>query len=55
MKKNAFFLTVTASTCILASSAFAAIEIQTSYVGDDGNANDSTGYGSVNYGYRVGT
>ena len=59
MKKSAFFLTVTASTCILASSAFAAIEIQTSYVGDygnaNGNANDSTGYGSVNYGYRVGT
>lgn len=44
-------------TAMLASSvaAHAAINIQTSYVGDAGNSADSTGYGAVSYGYHVGT
>lgn len=36
-------------------AAHAAIEIETSYVGDIGNSADSTGYGAVNYGYYIGT
>ena len=55
MKNLKTLLTVTAGACALASSASAMIEIDTSYVGDIGNANDSTGYGGVNYGYHVGT
>ena len=41
---------------MLASSAIsrAAIDIQTSYVGNAGNLADRTGYGAVNWGYHVG-
>ena len=38
-----------------ASLAHATIDISTVYVGDAGNANDSTGYGGVSYGYNIGT
>ena len=55
MKNFKTLLTVTAGACALASSATAMIEIDTSYVGDIGNANDSTGYGGVSYDYHVGT
>ena len=55
MKNLKRILTVTAGACALATSATAAINIETSYVGDAGNANDSTGYGGVSYGYHVGT
>jgi len=50
--KTIFFL---ASFIALATSASAAINIQTSFVGDAGNANDGTGYGGVSYGYHIGT
>ena len=59
MKNLKPFLTITAGACTLVSSAFAVvIEIDTSYVVDVGNANDSTTgglYGAVNYGYYIGT
>ena len=55
MKNLRRILTVTAGACALAATASAAINIETSYVGDAGNANDSTGYGGVSYGYHVGT
>jgi formylglycine-generating enzyme required for sulfatase activity len=48
-----------ASFIALASSASAMIEIQTSFVGDAGNANDTvnafTNYGGVSYNYHIGT
>jgi len=54
--KTIFFL---ASFIALATSASAAINIQTSFVGDAGNANDTvnavTNYGGVSYGYHIGT
>lgn len=37
------------------SHCLAVINIQTSYVGDAGNVNDSTGYGGVADGYHIGT
>jgi sulfatase modifying factor 1 len=55
MKNLKTLLTVTAGACALASSASAMIEIDTSYVGDAGNANDGSGYGGVSYDYHVGT
>ena len=55
MKNFKTLLAVTAATCALASSATAMIEIDTSYVGDAGNANDTFGYGGVSYDYYVGT
>jgi hypothetical protein len=51
-KNNAFLF----AACLLAaSSASAAINIDTVFVGDAGNANDSTGYGAVAYDYYIGT
>lgn len=38
----------------MAANASALITIDTVYVGDIGNPNDSTGYGGVNYGYSIG-
>ncbi|MFW2479090.1 MAG: formylglycine-generating enzyme family protein [Lentimonas sp.] len=56
MKSFKTLLTATASACALAGSVDSAmIEIDTSYVGDAGNANDASGYGGVSYGYYVGT
>ena len=55
MKNFKTLLAVTAATCALASSATAMIEIDTSYVGDADNANDTSGYGGVSYDYHVGT
>jgi sulfatase modifying factor 1 len=49
------FLLLTVASMLAASSAFASIEIGTSYVGDVGNSADSSTYGAVNYGYNVGT
>lgn len=37
------------------STASANITIDTSFVGDAGSANDSTGFGGVSHNYRVGT
>ncbi len=39
----------------VAQTAFGAVYIPTVYVGDPGNANDSTGYGSVSTGYKIAT
>jgi formylglycine-generating enzyme required for sulfatase activity len=44
-----------ATGLLAASAASASIDIQTSFVGDAGNANDTTGYGGVSYGYHIGT
>jgi formylglycine-generating enzyme required for sulfatase activity len=44
-----------ATGLLAASAASASIVIQTSFVGDAGNANDTTGYGGVSYGYHIGT
>lgn len=55
MKNLKTILTVTACACALSLSGTAAISIGTSYVGDVGNANDSTGFGGVSYGYHIGT
>jgi sulfatase modifying factor 1 len=49
------FLLYTVASMLAASSAFASIEIGTSYVGDVGNSADTTSYGGMGYGYRVGT
>lgn len=46
---------LSAAVTIGAASASAAITIDTVYVGDAGNPNDSTGFGSVSYGYYIGT
>ena len=46
---------LTVAALLAASSAFAVIVIDTSYVGDVGNNADSSNYGAVNYGYYVGT
>ena len=47
---------LTVAALLAASSAFAVIVIETSYVGDEGNkADSSNNYGAVNYGYNVGT
>ena len=48
-------LALVAGVLAAASLAHATIDISTVYVGDPGNANDSTGYGGVSYGYHVGT
>ena len=40
---------------LAASTASAAITIDTVFVGDAGNANDTTGYGGVAYDYHIGT
>ncbi len=40
---------------LAASTASAAITIDTVLVGDAGNANDSTGFGAVSYDYHIGT
>ena len=48
-------LALLAGALTAASLAHATIDIPTVYVGDAGNANDSTGYGGVAYGYNVGT
>jgi formylglycine-generating enzyme required for sulfatase activity len=44
-----------ATGLLAASSASAAITLSTVFVGDAGNANDTTGYGGVSYGYHIGT
>jgi formylglycine-generating enzyme len=44
-----------AAGLLAASSAFAAINIDTVQVGNAGNANDGTGYGGVGYAYHIGT
>ncbi len=44
-----------AAVLFAASSASAMINIDTVFVGDAGNANDSTGFGGVSYGYHIGT
>lgn len=44
-----------AAGLLAASSATAAIKIDTVQVGNTGNANDSTGYGGVGYDYHIGT
>ena len=47
---------LTVAALLAASSAFAVIVIETSYVGDERNkADSSNNYGAVNYGYNVGT
>jgi sulfatase modifying factor 1 len=53
--KNLKPFLLTAAALVAASSAFASIEIDTSYVGDIGNTADASGYGAVGYGYSVGT
>ncbi|MFQ3225106.1 MAG: sulfatase modifying factor 1 [Lentimonas sp.] len=53
--KNLKPFLLTAAALVAASSAFASIEIGTSYVGDIGNTADASGYGAVGYGYHVGT
>jgi hypothetical protein len=50
--KSPFLL---AAGLLAASSASAAIVIDTVFVGDAGNANDSTGFGAVAYDYYIGT
>lgn len=40
---------------LLAASSASALYIDTSFVSDAGNANDSTGYGGVSYDYHIGT
>lgn len=52
MKRIIIFLT---AGVLVATTASAAQKIDTVYVGDVGNANDSTGYGGVSYGYHIGT
>jgi sulfatase modifying factor 1 len=54
MKYLKIFL-LTAGALVSASSAFASIEIWTSYAGDIGNAADDTSDGAVSCGYHVGT
>lgn len=44
-----------AAGVLAASSATAAINIDTVFVGDADNANDTTGYGGVSYDYHIGT
>jgi formylglycine-generating enzyme required for sulfatase activity len=44
-----------ATGLLIASFAQANIDIDTVYVGDAFNSNDTTGYGAVDYGYRIGT
>jgi formylglycine-generating enzyme required for sulfatase activity len=52
MKRVHFLFSVfMASACV----ASAAIPIDTVFVGDAGNANDTTGYGGVGYNYYIGT
>ena len=52
MKHSYAFIT---AGLLAASSASAMISIDTVQVGDAGNANDTTGFGGVSYGYHVGT
>jgi len=49
------FLVFLASSLLGISPAAALIPIDTVFVGDENNLNDSTGFGSVQYGYRIGT
>ena len=42
------------ATALAAQTACALVTIDSVYVGDIGNPNDSTGYGGVNYGYSIG-
>ncbi|NBB79129.1 MAG: SUMF1/EgtB/PvdO family nonheme iron enzyme [Verrucomicrobia bacterium] len=44
-----------AAGLLAASSASAMINIDTVFVGDAGNSNDTTGYGGVGYDYHIGT
>jgi hypothetical protein len=44
-----------AAGLLAASSASAFTNIDTVFVGDAGNADDSTGFGGVSYGYHIGT
>ncbi len=53
MEPKQYFLI--AACLIVASAASAAIAIDTVFVGNAGNANDSTGYGAVSYDYHIGT
>ena len=55
MNKLKIRLTLLAAMLAYTAASHAAINIQTSYVGDAGNTADSTGYGAVSYGYHVGT
>jgi formylglycine-generating enzyme len=51
-KKNSLLF---AAGLLAASSASAMIYIDTVFVGDAGNSNDTTGYGGVGYDYHIGT
>lgn len=55
MNKLKTLLTITAGAFALASSASAAIVIESSYVADVGNAASKSGYGGVSYSYYIGT
>ena len=49
------FSLVLASSSLLSQHALAQITIPTVFVGNSGNANDSTGYGGVSANYKLGT
>lgn len=53
MKPSLRLLVAALAACVLPASA--QITIPTVYVGNSGNANDTTGYGGVSYGYNIGT
>ena len=52
--KRIILILILALTDLLAANAPAAITIDSVYVGNVGNPNDTTGYGSVGYGYSIG-
>ena len=49
-----FFILALAVGWMLTNTASALVTIDSVYVSDIGNANDSTGYGGVSYGYAIG-
>ncbi len=55
MKNIRIIIAIAAGAWSFSMSASAAIDLQTVYVGDIGNASDSNGRGAVNYGYYIGT
>lgn len=55
MKNTHFIFAAGLTSLLAASSASAAITIDTVLVGDAGNANDTTGFGGVSYDYHIGT
>ena len=57
MKQSRNAVTLLLASCSLwggAGAALATISVSTVPVGNPGNANDSTGYGSVGYAYNIG-